>query len=268
MKRRSLLALLTTTATTALTAVACLGSANAMADDLYATILARKSIRVAVPTDYPPYGAVGTDMQPRGLDIDMARFIGQKLGVKVELVPVTAPNRIAYLQTNKADITISSLGKTAERAKVVDFSIAYAPFFDAVFGVKSVKASSFAELNGKTISVTRGSMQDQELEQLAPGAVVKRFEDNNSTLSAFLAGQTQMFATGTTVAAALQKMNPNLDMELKVILANAPCYIAMPKGESTLLAKINMIVREARADGTVDKLSQTWLGAPAGKLPD
>jgi polar amino acid transport system substrate-binding protein len=111
-------------------------------------------------------------------------------------------------------------------------------------------------------------MQDQELEQLAPGAVVKRFEDNNATLSAFLAGHVQMFATGTTVAAALQKMNPSLDMELKVIPANAPCYVAMPKGESTLLAKINMIIREARADGTIDKFSQTWLGAPAGQLPD
>ncbi|MFJ3047657.1 transporter substrate-binding domain-containing protein [Herbaspirillum chlorophenolicum] len=263
MKRRPLLALIGLTA-----AAACFSSANALADDLYQTIMSRKSIRVAVPTDYPPYGSVSTDMQPRGYDIDMANLIGKKLGVKVNLIPVTAPNRIAYLQTNKADITISSLGKTAERAKVVDFSIAYAPFFDAVFGSKSVKASSFAELNGKTISVTRGSMQDQELEQMAPGAVVKRFEDNNSTLSSFLAGQTQMFATGTTVAAALQKMNPSLDMELKVILANAPCYVAMPKGESTLLAKINMIIREARADGTIDKFSQTWLGAPAGQLPD
>ncbi|UIN20182.1 transporter substrate-binding domain-containing protein [Herbaspirillum frisingense] len=262
MKRRSLLAMLT------LAAGLAVASSPVLADDLYSTIMARKSIRVAVPTDYPPYGSVGSDMTPRGYDIDMAQLIGKKLGVKVELVPVTAPNRIAYLQTNKADITISSLGKTAERAKVVDFSLAYAPFFDAVFGTKKVKATSFAELNGKTISVTRGSMQDQELEQMAPGAVVKRFEDNNATLSAFLAGHVQMFATGTTVAAALQKMNPSLDMELKVILANAPCYVAMPKGESTLLAKINMIIREARADGTIDKFSQTWLGAPAGQLPD
>ncbi|MCA1323205.1 transporter substrate-binding domain-containing protein [Herbaspirillum sp. alder98] len=261
MKRRPFIALISFAA-----ALACISSAHA--DDLYGTIMARKSIRVAVPTDYPPYGSVSTDMQPRGLDIDMATLIGKKLGVKVELIPVTAPNRIAYLQTNKADITISSLGKTAERAKVVDFSIAYAPFFDAVFGTKKVKITGFEDLKGKTISVTRGSMQDQELEQMAPGANVKRFEDNNATLSAFLAGQTQMFATGTTVAAALQKMNPALDMELKVILANAPCYIAMPKGESTLLAKINMIVREARTDGTIDKLSQTWLGAPAGTLPE
>ena len=75
-------------------------------------------------------------MQPRGMDIDIANLIGEKLGVKVELVPVTAFNRVAFLQSGKTDLTISSLGKTEERAKVIDFSIAYSPFFDAVFGKK------------------------------------------------------------------------------------------------------------------------------------
>ncbi|MFL9924803.1 transporter substrate-binding domain-containing protein [Herbaspirillum lusitanum] len=263
MKRRSLLLSLIATLGTA-----ALFSGNAMADEVYTAIMARKSIRIAVPVDYPPYGSVDTDMTPRGYDIDMANLIAKKMGVKLELVPVSGPNRVAYLQTRKSDLTISSLGKTPERAKVIDFSIAYAPFFDAVFGVKNVQAKTYAELAGKTISVTRGSMQDQELEKLAPGAIVKRFEDNNSTIASFMAGQTQMFATGTAVAAAILKKDPSINMDLKVILANAPCYVGVLKGESTLLAKVNMIVREARNDGTVDALSKKWLGAPAGELPE
>ena len=74
----------------------------AVADDALATIMANKTIRVAVPTDYPPFGFVGPDMQSKGMDIDMAKLIATKLGVKLELIPVTAPNRIAYLQTKKA----------------------------------------------------------------------------------------------------------------------------------------------------------------------
>jgi polar amino acid transport system substrate-binding protein len=62
-----------------------------------------KLIKIAIPTDFPPYGFVGTDLQPQGLDIDMANYIGQKLGVKVELIPVISANRIPYLQTKKAD---------------------------------------------------------------------------------------------------------------------------------------------------------------------
>ena len=75
-----------------------------------------------MPQDFPPFGSVGTDMTPRGYDIDMAKLIAKKMGVKVELVPVTSANRIPYLQTNKVDLVISSLGKNAEREKVIDFS--------------------------------------------------------------------------------------------------------------------------------------------------
>ena len=59
--------------------------------------------------------------------------------MKVELVPVTSANRIPYLQTKKADLVISSLGKNPEREKVIDFSAAYAPFFTGVFGTKAMR---------------------------------------------------------------------------------------------------------------------------------
>ncbi|MBV7485377.1 transporter substrate-binding domain-containing protein [Bordetella sp. BOR01] len=242
--------------------------APAHAADALDDILARGSIRVAIPTDYPPFGFVGPDMKPQGLDVEIARLIADKLGVKAELVPVTAPNRIPYLQTSKTDLTISSLGKTPERAKVIDFSIAYAPFFDAIFGAKANPAKTYDDLAGKVIAVTRGSMQDHELQELAPKAVIKRYEDNNSTISAFLSGQTEMFASGTPVAATLTQRNPDLDLELKVVLANAPCYIGVRKGQPRLMAKVNEIIRQAKQDGKIDELSQRWMGAPAGDLPE
>jgi polar amino acid transport system substrate-binding protein len=242
-------------------------TAPALADALD-TITSRNTIRVAVPTDYPPFGSVGPDMQPRGMDIDVAKLIADKLGVKLELVPVTAPNRVAYLQSGKTDLTISSLGKTEERAKVIDFSIAYSPFFDAVFGKKEPPVKEHSDLGGKTIAVTRGSMQDQELQTLAPAAKIQRFEDNNSTIASFMSGQAEMFASGTAVAAAIKQRNPNLDLELKIVLANAPCYVGVVKGETRLLAKVNEIIREAKASNEIDRLSRKWLGAPAGDLPE
>src|ERR1700710_451261 len=125
--------------------------------------MARKSITIAIPTDFPPYGFVGTDMAPQGLDIDMAKLIAARLGVAVELVPVTSANRIPYLQTHKADLVISTLGKNPEREKVIDFTIAYSPFFQAVFGPKNLVVKTPADLAGKSVGVTRGAMEDQEL---------------------------------------------------------------------------------------------------------
>ena len=67
-------------------------------------ILKRKVIKVAVQTDSAPYGYVGTDLKPIGLDVDMANYIGKKLGVGVELVVVVSSSRIPALQTQKADL--------------------------------------------------------------------------------------------------------------------------------------------------------------------
>src|ERR1700742_1096584 len=87
-----------------------LASTAAFADGALDAIMAKKSIAIAIPTDYPPYRFVGAHMAPQGLDVDMAKLIAAKLGVAVELVPVTSGNRIAYLQTRKADLVISTLG--------------------------------------------------------------------------------------------------------------------------------------------------------------
>lgn len=255
----------------ALLAGACLllaGIEGAHAGDVLQRIESSKEIRVAVPTDYAPYGFVGPDMEPVGIDIDTARLVAQKLGVKLVLVPVTAPTRVPYLQTGKADITISSLGKTPEREKVIDYSIAYAPFYDAVFGKNELPVKNFVDMAGKTVSVTRGSMQDEEITTMAPGAVIRRFEDNNSTIQAFLSDQTQMMAVGTTVVATMKKAHPNVDVGLKAILSNSPCFIGVPKGEPELVAKLNQIIRAAKADGTINSISMKWLGAPAPNLPE
>ena len=72
-------------------------SSFVQAGEALSTILKNKELRVAVPVDYPPYGYVGADMVPQGYDIDMAKLMADKLGVNLQLVPVTAPNRVAYI---------------------------------------------------------------------------------------------------------------------------------------------------------------------------
>jgi len=242
---------------------------GAQAQTALDTILARKQILIAVPTDFPPYGFVGIDLKPQGLDVDMANYIGAKLGVKVELVPVTSANRIPYLQTKKADLVISTLGKNPEREKVIDFSAAYSPFFQAVFAPKSLPVKSPADLAGKTVGVTRGAIEDMELSKIAPpSADIKRFEDNNATVSAFVSGQVQTIATGAAVAGNMMQRNPALNAEYKFLLKDSPNFIGVAKGEDKLRAKVNEIIAGAKAAGELDKMANKWLGRPAGDLPN
>jgi len=242
---------------------------HAQAQNALADVMKNKLIKIAVPTDFPPYGFVGIDLKPQGLDVDTANLIASKLGVKVELVPVTSANRIPYLQTRKADLVISTLGKNPEREKVIDFSIAYSPFFQAVYGPKGSALPDFNGLGGKSVAVTRGAIEDQELTKIAPASTdIKRFEDNNATVSAFVSGQTQFIATGVSVADNMIKRNAALGAEYKLLLKDSPNFVGVAKGEDALRAKVNEIILAAKKAGEVDALARKWLGRPAGTLPE
>jgi len=253
--------------TLAVAALAATGTAQAQA--ALDKVMSAKTIKIAVPTDFPPYGFVGTDLQPQGLDVDMARYIATQMGVKLELVPVTSANRIPYLQTQKADLVISTLGKNPEREKVIDFTIAYSPFFQAVFAAKSLPISSFADLAGKSVAVTRGAIEDQELTKIAPASAdIKRFEDNNATVSAFASGQVQAIATGASVAGNMMARNPQLNTEYKLLLKDSPNFIGVAKGEDALRTKVNEIILAGKKAGDIDAMAKKWLGRPAGTLPE
>jgi len=257
MNRRHFIRFLTATAV-----AASLVSTAAQADVLE-SVQKAGVLKVAVPQDFPPFGSVGSDLKPQGYDIDMAELIGKKLGVKVELIPVTSTNRIPYLTTGKADLVISSLGKNPDRAKVIDFSDAYAPFFNGVFGPKDMKVAKPEDLSGKVVGVTRGSVEDLELTKIAPKDVtIKRFEDNNGTISAYLTGQVQLVATGNVVAAAVNKMTDLRSLASKFLIKNSPCYVGVNKGEGALMAKVNSIIADAKADGSLEAISQKWLQQP------
>ena len=252
----------------ALLACAALLGATAHAQTALDDILKSKTLKVAIPTDSAPYGYVGTDLKPIGLDIEWANYIGKKLGVEVELVVVTSANRIPALQTKKADLVISTLGKNAEREKVIDFTAAYSPFFQAVFGPKNLQAKSFADLAGKSVAVTRGAMEDQELGKVAPPTTdTKRFEDNNATIAAYTSGQVQFVALGASVAGNMMAKNPQNGTEYKLLLKDSPNFIGVAKGEDKLRAKVNDIILEAKKSGDMDTMAKKWLGRPAGDLP-
>ena len=73
-----------------------------------------------------------------------------------------------------------------------------------MFGTRAIARRQRRRSQGKTIGATRGAIEEQALTASAPpDATVKRFEDNNATIAAFVSGQVDLIATGNTVAAAI-----------------------------------------------------------------
>ena len=217
-------------------------------------------LKVAVPQDFAPFGSVSKDMSIEGYDVDTAKLIADKLGVKLELIPVTSANRIPYLQTGKANLTISSLGKNPQRAKAIDFSDAYGIFYLGVFGSKDVNVTAVSDLKGKTVGVTRGTIEDMELSDKVDSSVtIRRFEDNNMTTSSFLSGQVNLIATGNVIVSELARKNPGKEEAVtKFMLKNNPCYIGVKKGEPELLAYVNSFIKEYKVNGKLNESSKKW----------
>jgi polar amino acid transport system substrate-binding protein len=248
-------------ATLALVASFAAFTSSAHADALD-TIQKNGVVRIGVFMDYPPFGSIGPDMKPQGYDIEMADYLGRALKAKVELVAITGENRMAYLATHKADMLLS-VGQTPEREKILDFSRPYAPYYLAVFGPKSLPVKSTADLAGKTIAVARGTLEDLSVSKVAPpSATIKRFDDPNGAISAFLSGQAQLMVVGNDVGATIIARNPPIQPEQKFELFSSPDHVGLNKNEPRLLKEVDAAIAQAKKDGTLNTLSMKWLKAP------
>ena len=230
-------------------------------------IIERGKIAVAVPLDFAPFGSAGPDLQPQGYDVDVAKLIAEDLGVELELVPVTSANRIPYLQTGKVDLVISSMGANPKRAQAIWFSAAYAPFFSGVFAPEDAAISDYGDLSGKSVGVTRGTLEDLEITRLAPDANIRRFEDNATTIASYLSGQVDVLVTGNVVAAQIGKQSPEKALQTKMVIKTSPCFVGVRKGEFDLLQWVNVFILHKKLSGDLDKLSQRWFGESLPDLP-
>ena len=200
--------------------------------------------------------------------MEVAILIAKDLEVEIELVPVTSKQRIPFLETDKVDLIISSMGANPGRAKSIWFSSAYAPFFSGAFAKSDMSISSAADLSGKKIGLTGGTLEDLELTENGPKyAEIIRFGDNAATLAAYLSGQVDVLVTGNTVAAKLSADNPNLDMETKFIIKESPAFIGVKKGQTDLLQWVNVFILHKKLGGQLNELSKKWLGQELPPLP-
>ena len=232
-----------------------------------ADIKKKGEITVGMLVDFPPYGTMNTSNQPDGYDADVAKLLAKDLGVKLNLVPVTGPNRIPFLLTNKLDLLVASLAITPERAKQVQFSNPYAAATIVLYGDKKANIKAPADLKGKRVGVARASTQDVALTAIAPeGTEIRRFDDDASGMQALISGQVDAIGASTTVAAQIAKRVPPNTFEDKFILRQQQMGVAMRPDQAELLKTVNDFVAKNSANGELNKLYQKWLGTDLPKM--
>src|ERR1700675_56570 len=250
----------------AIAAVAMMGVAHTASAGALDDIKKAGKIRIAIDLGVPPYGMTDDKMQPTGSDVATAKALAKDWGLEFELVPTTGATRIPALQTGKADLVISTLSITPERAKVIDFSKGYAVLRTVIAAPKSVNVKSLADLDGKTVGTVRGTTHDTQLTKEGPkGMKLVRFEDDATEAQAFLSGQVDIFSTAEMMVPQIDKKNPARQVELKFVLDNFKLAVGVKKDEKRLLDEVNAWVAANLKNGRLNELNKKYFG---DNLPD
>lgn len=249
-------------------ALAALGSVSRAEAQSIDDVLNKKKLQVGMLVDFPPFGLTDSKGQPDGYDADVARLMAKYLGVTLELVPVTGPNRIPYLLTGKVDMLIATFGITPERARQSMFSIPYSSIDIVLLAAKATKITSPEDLKGLKVGVARASTQDTAISAIAPpGTHIMRFDDDATTVQAMLSGQIDAIGVGTLVAKQLRTMNPAADYQAKFTLRHQPNGITLRRGQFDLLQWVNTFIFFVKNNGELDAICRKWLDTPLPELP-
>ncbi|MBO0903723.1 transporter substrate-binding domain-containing protein [Jiella sonneratiae] len=243
-----------------LAAAAALGLAGPAAASSLDDIREAGTIRVATDLGLPPYGMMDDKLQPTGSDVETAQLLADDLGVKLELVPVTGPNRIPFLLTGKADVVISSFSVSDERKKVIDFSKPYGEIQIVVVAPAGQDISGFEDLAGKRVVVTRGTTADTALTAGAPDAEIVRFDDDATLVTAVTSGQADIAANTPSVIKQANEKRPDDPLKVKFVMKTFPYAVGLRQNEPELKAWLDDWVAKNLKNGKLNEIYKKYHG--------
>lgn len=193
-----------------------------------------------------------------GVFVDLTNAIAKDAGLQVHYQVMTFADLIPALASGKIDVIATEMAITPARAQQVDFSI---PVYNAPREAVVVLASdttayrNLADLKKLPVGVQRGSIQFALLQRTGGFSDIKVYDTVKDVWSAVASGQVKAGVTagGDTIFAAEQGELPNLRI-VSSYRSPSPIPrvgIAVRKGNSELLGKIDSSLAKLEADGTV-----------------
>ena len=264
-RRLALMALMAVTAAAAWA----LALAPAAAADLLATVKARGTLKVALEGTYPPFNYKDQKTgQLAGYDVDVARLLGARLGLKVEFVSSEWAGILAGLAAHKYDVIVSQVGINPKREQAFDFSTPYIYSMPQLIVRKDDPAAykSLADLKGKKLGVGQGSVYEQQA-RAVPGIDVRSYAAAPDTMSDLASGRLDAALNDSLMSAYLLKISKLPIKAGAQVGAVERMGIPFQKGNPEFKAALNKALADAAADGSLTAISLKWFGADVSKAP-
>jgi polar amino acid transport system substrate-binding protein len=266
MNRRKLLKALSASATIGAMAAGT-QVAPAQAGSILDEVKKRGTVRVGVRTEVPGFG-IGDDAgKTVGFDVDIANEVAKRLGVKIELVPVTAATRVPLLQQSRIDMIVATLTHYRKRDEVIDFSIGYFWTGQKLMVKKTSSIKTLADMAGKRAGTTVGAGVVENLKRAQPAATTQTFEGYPEAFLAMQRSLVDAVVADVIILAGLRANAPNPSDYVIVgeSLGGGDYGIGMRENDSKWRDAINFTLQDIWRDGTWDKIYGRWIG-PGTKL--
>lgn len=239
------------------------------AADLIDAARTRGTLRIAVEGTYPPFNFKDPKTgELAGYDVDVARLLAGRLGLKPDFDTAEWPAILAGLGAGKYDLIVSQVGITARRRQAFDFSQPYTYSAPQLIVRKNERAeyASLNDLKGKRLGAGQGSVFEQQAKAV-PGIDVKSYPAAPETMQDLAFGRIDAALNDSLMVAYLLKTSRLPVRAGARVGAVERMGVAMRKGNPKFLAAVDKALADARADGSLRQVSMKWFGMDASRAP-
>jgi polar amino acid transport system substrate-binding protein len=232
-------------------------------------VKARGKIIVGVSDTTPPFSFKRPgENEHAGYDIDLVRAVAKRLGVGVETVSLSSAERIPMLQQGKLDFVATSMTRTLERLREIDFSLIYFVTPHAVIVKKSSGITSVQQLAGRKAASASTSTAGGNLKEVVPSVDIVYVPDYAVAFAALKDGSVDAFPTDESVLRAIvqQDSSPDDYLFLPDFTKSRSVGFALKKGEPGFKDAVNRALLDIEASGEAADIFDAWFG-PGSKEP-
>jgi len=217
-------------------------------------------VRVATDATWPPFESVNEQTKAiEGFDIDLLKAIAEKENLEIEFINVAFDPLLAGVAQGQYDAAISSITITEERKKDMLFSD---PYFEAgqiiTVGINNTTITSKNNLSGKKVGAQIGTTGAIEVGKIT-SATLKTYDDIGLAFQDLMNGQIDAVVADNPLALSYVGKNPTKLKTVGEAFTEENYGIAVAKGKTDLLNKINSGLKKVKAEGLITQLSKKWL---------
>ena len=231
----------------------------------YEKILESGVLKVGTEGTYKPFTYHDDNNELCGYDVEAARAIGEKMGVKTEFSEITWEGLLTSLDTGTVDLVLNQVGVTDERKAKYDFSAPYLYSYIALITkTDNNDITDWDSANGKKTSLNVSSNYALIAEKY--NMDITASDTFSKDIELLLAGRTDCVINNTIAFNDFLTQKPDTPIKIAAVLEQADTVaVPIPQGNDDLVEAVNKAVAELKADGTLTELSNKYLGKDFSK---